>query len=388
MYRLGILSTHPIQYYTPWYRELAKVVDLQVFYCHRQSSEDQRHSAFGVAFEWDIPLLEGYQAHFLTNHAERPDVSSFRGCNTPQITEIIHQQQFDAFIVHGWYTRSFWQAMIACWQTCTPLMVRGDSHLLTPRNPAKRMLKFMGYRTFIPRFDAYLVVGKRAQAYYRHYGAPQRKMFFAPHSVDNSFFAEQSVALKTERRQLRASWGIPEHACVFLYAGKLAAHKRPDDYIKAITLAYHHNQSICGLIAGDGPMRSKLEQIVRNQQLPITFAGFLNQSNMPAAYAASNILVVPSDETWGLVVNEAMASGLPAIVAHRAGCVPDLINPGRTGAIFSWGRPSELAQHMLEMATDQRATEHMGHIAQRHIQRYSAHMATAGTMQAIRSISP
>src|SRR5436309_3266717 len=109
--KIGLLATHPIQYYVPWYRALAQVVDLQVFYCHRQTPQGQGEAGFGVAFDWDIPLLDKYQCCFLPNRARKPNVSSFFGCDTPEISQIIQRELFNAFIVHGWAVKSFWQAI-------------------------------------------------------------------------------------------------------------------------------------------------------------------------------------------------------------------------------------------------------------------------------------
>src|SRR3990167_7412105 len=193
--KLGLLATHPIQYYVPWYKALARQVDLEVFYGHRQTAEGQAAAGFEVAFEWDIPLFEGYQHRFLVNKAIKSDVSSFLGCDTPEIGAIIRRARFDAFIVHGWATKSYWQAMIACWMSGTPLLIRGDSHLFTARSRFYRIAKYPFYRSFIPWFNAYLVVGERARAYYRHYGADSRRMFFSPHAVDNVFFSTQAALL-------------------------------------------------------------------------------------------------------------------------------------------------------------------------------------------------
>ena len=87
-------------------------------------------------------------------------------------------------------SRSFWQAIKACWKTRTPVLVRGDSQLATTRSWLKRTVKYPLYRWFIPCFDGYLIVGKRAKEYFLHFGASEQKMFSVPHFVDNRFFAE------------------------------------------------------------------------------------------------------------------------------------------------------------------------------------------------------
>jgi len=389
-YLLGILATHPIQYYAPWYQALAKhpQISLRVFYCHRQTPQGQAEAGFGVPFDWDIPLLDGYAYQFLVNKSHHPNVYTFFGCDTPEIMRIISDNSFDAFIVQGWSMLSFWQAIIACWRTHTPVLVRGDSQLLTRRFFLKRVLKYLIYRWFMPRFDAYLTVGKRAKEYYLHYGAGQNKMFFVPHAVDNYFFASSRTTLEPQRESLRRNWGIPKDAFVFLFAGKLISKKRPDDFLRALEIAYKHVQGIFGLVAGDGPLRSKLQALSGRFSLPVTFTGFLNQKDMPKAYAVSDILVLPSDgrETWGLVVNEAFASGLPAIVSDKAGCVPDLVIPQETGEVFPCGDVNKLAEIFKSYAVTRDKLKGMGKNAQKIIEGYSIACAAEGTVNAINSI--
>lgn len=386
MPRIGILATHPVQYHAPWYRQLAEAVDLEVFYAHRQSAEEQAAAGFGVAFDWDVPLLQGYRYRFLANRARRPDVSTFFGCHTAEIGAIIRRCRFDAFIVHGWATRSYWQAITSCWATGTPILVRGDSQLTNGRSRGWRLAKYPLYRTFVPRFDGYLVVGARAREYLRHYGADPSRMFFAPHAADNGFFADRADALRGQRARLRATWDIPADATVFLFCGKVTGWKRPGDFVRAIAQASRESPSAWGLIAGDGALRTELEAAVRAARWPVRFAGFLNQSALPSAYAGADALVLPSEETWGLVVNEAMASGLPALVSDRVGCGPDLVQSGRTGDVFPFGDVQVLAGRIAALARDRGRLQAMGVRARCHVAGYSTAAAVRGTLEALARI--
>src|SRR6185312_12451972 len=129
--RVAIVDSHPIQYRAHWYRELAQrpEFDFEVLYSHQASPADQAKAGFGVEFEWDIPLLDGYRHRFLRNVAKHPGVTEFAGTDTPEIRGILVRERFDAVIVSGWHTKSYWQTIRACWQTETPVMVRSDSHL-------------------------------------------------------------------------------------------------------------------------------------------------------------------------------------------------------------------------------------------------------------------
>ncbi len=349
-FRLGILGTHPIQYHAPLYRKLAETVDLRVYYAHRQTPEGQAAGGFGVAFDWDVPLLEGYPYTFLENVARRPGVDHFRGCDTPGIRRAVAQERFDGFLVHGWHSLAYWQAMRACWRTKTPLFVRGDSQLATPRRWWVRAGKRVLYRAFIPRFDAYLCVGQRAREYYLHYGADPARMVFCPHAVDNAWFAAKAKEARPRREALRREMGAGEGEAVLLFAGKFIPVKSLGDLFQAVSYLRQDGQGVRLCLVGSGPVESELRLQAGRLGLQVHFAGFKNQSELPAYFVAADLLVLPSrSETWGLVVNEAMACGLPAVVSDACGCAPDLIEEGRTGASYRAGDVPALAAAITVM---------------------------------------
>jgi len=384
--RLGILATHPIQYHAPLYRELAKHVDLHVYFAHQQTASGQADSGFGVAFEWDVDLLSGYPHSFLTNRAAHPGTDSFKGTNTPEIREIIRRERFDAFLVTGWYTRSFWQAMMACWRTKTPLLIRGDSQLGTPRSRLLQLVKEAAYRAFIPRFDRYLVVGERAKEYYLHYGADPSRMHFVPHYVDNAFFRHHAEA-SDKGRPLRASLGYTDDTLVLLFVGKFIPKKRPLALVEAVTRLRQLGHDARALFVGSGELEAELRTAVELADIPAEFAGFKNQTEVPAYYAAADLLVLPSDggETWGLVVNEAMACGTPAAVSDAVGCAPDLIHPGETGVRFPLDDPETFA-HAVHDFIPSLGTPRVQEAVRARIDRYSLAVAIHGVLDALSSL--
>lgn len=390
-YKIGILATHPIQYYVPWYRELAgsPQIRLEVFYCHAQTPRDQARAGFNIAFAWDVPLLEGYKYRFLDNKSRHPNVYTFFGCNTPGIKQIILDGSYDAFIVQGWNVLSFWQAIRACWKAHTPLLVRGDSHLGLCTSPIKKWLKYIFYRWFIPRFDAYLAVGKRNREYYLYYGAEPDKVFFSPHCVDNHYFSHSRNILKPRKAKLRQELGIPQEALVFLFVGKLIPRKKPGDFLAALELAVKKVSNIHGLVVGDGPLRQELRKYAKQHGLPVTFTGFMNQRSLPEVYAVSDVLTLVSKdrETWGLVVNEAMASELPVIVSREAGCQPDLVSPGETGEGFSSGDIKRLSELFVDFSHRRAYLSEMGKKSLQLIQGYSASEAAKGVLAALDAIA-
>jgi len=377
MIRLGILATHPIQYHAPLFRELAKrnEIDLTVVFCHKPSSEEQG-AGFGVAFQWDAALTEGYPHMWLTNRSSRPSVVSFRGCDTPGIDTVIREQGFAAFLVHGWYTKSCWQAFRACRRAGIPLLVRSDSQLTAQRSRMLRLVKRIVYPRFIKRFDVCLAYGQRSAEYFRHYGA--KRVEISPHIVDNDWFSEKASEVRARRDSLRSQWGLDREAFVFLFVGKFEPKKRPLDAIHALTqVARRGPREVALLMVGEGVLRPECERLVAEESLPVRFAGFLNQGRMPEAYAVSDCLILPSDgrETWGLTVNEAMACGLPAIVSEEAGCVPDLIIDGETGYSYPCGDIETLSEQMRRVAGDPGLARALGTQAHTHIQGYDVRRA-------------
>lgn len=389
--RLAIVSTHPIQYHGAWFRRLAAEPGLSivVFYCHNATAKEQADAGFGVEFDWDVSLLEGYPYQFLENVASSPGIAGFRGLDTPEIKDIIARERFDAVMINGWHYKSAWQAMRACWNSGTPVMVRSDSHLHTHQPLVKRIAKRPFYSWFVSKLDACLPVGKWSSEYFLHYGAAPERVFIVPHVVDTDYFESESQRLMPQRQTLRAQWGLDDAAAVFLFAGKFTEKKRPADFVRAIEQASLKETSVAGLMVGDGPLRTLCEDIARRKDIPIKFAGFLNQSEIAQAYVAADALILPSNggETWGLVVNEAMACGLPCFVSDQVGCGPDMIIPNETGAVFPLGNTEELGALLAEFAVDRTRIGEMGEQAKEQAQKYTLSVAVDRTLQAVEIVS-
>ena len=341
--RIGFLLSHPIQYFAPIFRALAKECDLTVFYAHRQTAEQQARAGFGVAFEWDVDLLSGYHSRFLTNVARAPSTDRFFGCNTPEIATEIAGGAFDGFVVPGWALLTYWQAVRACRRARVPVFVRGDSQLVGRRTGAVRLAKSLAFRRVLRQFDGYLYVGQRNRAYLQHYGAPTDRLFFSPHCVDNDAFR---TAADGARRQVEAGNAGPDRPRRLLFVGKLIERKHPFDLLRASSLVNLPGGRVEVAFAGSGDLQDALTTAAAAAGIQAHFHGFANQSELPAIYAAADVIVLPSDarETWGLVINEAMACGVPAVVSDTVGCGPDLVEPGLTGAVFPLGDVAALAR--------------------------------------------
>ncbi len=384
--KMGVLASHPIQYQAPIFRELARQCDLTVYFAHKLTSADQAAAGFGVPFEWDTDLLSGYKHCFLKNISSRPDVSHFGGCDTPEIRNEIGKGGFDAFLVTGWHLKSYWQAIDGCKHARVPVMVRGDSQLAMQRGRVENIIKEISHRYIMSRFDALLAVGARSREYYLHYGADPKKIFFSPHCVDNAaFIASPSAAAMSARRD----WGLGECSSIAIFSGKLIPRKNPVDVVRAVALCNRRPHVRIGvLMVGSGEMELEIRQAAVSLGVKAHLAGFVNQSLIAAYYHSADFLVLPSNgrETWGLVVNEAMACGLPCVVSDAVGCAPDLIEPGRTGEVYEMGNISEMADAIGRVLPNVKSPQTRDAVSAK-IAAYTPRAAVRGIIDAAKAVA-
>lgn len=386
--RIRIVATHPIQYQAPWFRAIARRpdCDLEVWFCHRATPAEQRDAGFGVPFEWDVPLLDGYRHRFLDNRARRPDLHRFGGLNAPSLADDLRADPPDVLVVHGWYYRAAWQGIMAAWRLGIPVLIRGDS-IVRPAEGARAAVTALARRLFVPRFDGCLAAGVRSREYFVRCGADPDRVFVVPHTIDLERFAADTRRLEATRDRLRLEMNLDADRTVFLFAGKLVGPKRPLEFIDALGAAARV-APVAGLVAGDGPLRAACERLARERRVPVHFLGFVNQSAIARAYVASDVLVLGSaTETWGLVVNEAQACGRAVLVAENVGCVPDLVDPGRTGFTFPLDDRDALVACMTRLTFDPKRREAMGEAARRQAAHWAPTAAAASLVHAVRRVA-
>lgn len=307
----------------------------------------------------------------------------------PHLAAVLRKGQFDAVIVNGWVAKTCLQALWACRRLGIPCLVRGESNSLRSRAAWKNWIHWL----LLSQYTACLCIGKANRAFYRANGVPERRLFSVPYGVDNQRFAQAAHDLAAERAGIRASWNIPENALVMVFCAKFIAKKRPLDLLEALAQLQRSAPSLPRpihlLMVGTGELLSACRAMAEQNSLPVSFAGFLNQSQMPQAYVAADLQVLPSDagETWGLVINEGMACGLPAVVSDHVGCHLDLVEPDVTGEVYPLGDIQALADCMVRMARDPEHLQAMGAAARERVARYSIKAMVEGTREALASVT-
>jgi glycosyltransferase involved in cell wall biosynthesis len=195
--------------------------------------------------------------------------------------------------------------------------------------------------------------------------------------VDTAWFAARATA--EAARALRTRLEIAPEARVVLFAGKLLPFKRPLDAVEACALLRRQGLPVEMMVAGSGLLESEMSARARTLGLPLHGLGFQNQTQMPAAYAAADMLVLPSSqETWGLVANEALACGRPVVVSDACGCAPDLAGDGSAGRVFPAGDVPALARAIESLLGEPPAAEAI----RRRSERFSLDAAAEGILEA------
>jgi len=370
---LAILSTHPIQYQVPLWQALAKEgsVPFEVWYLSAHGTEPSYDRQFDKSFAWDLEILSGYPHRFLKVNSDA-NVSSFSKLRmVERLAPLFREKEVSALWVQGWNVLAYWQAVRQAHATGVPVWLRGESNDLAITATWKRPLKQLLLRQLFGRVSKFLYIGAANRRFYANYGVRPEQLSAAPYCVDNERFALQADSLRPGREDVRREWGIPDGAFCVLFAGKFIDKKRPFDLLHALKDARLAQQGrpLHLLFVGSGelgqPLRDACQvvfdaeagnhisaQVNDSGTLPrATFAGFLNQKEISEAYVAADCMVLPSDhrETWGLVVNEAMASGLPCLVSDACGCAEDLVAPISSQFLYPLGDTSALAGALLEL---------------------------------------
>lgn len=397
---LAILTTHPIQYQVPLWRELARrgEISFEVWYLSDHGHRVGFDRGFGKAFSWDLDMLAGYPYRFLETWPPKADIAKFRGARICSLAPLFQKQNVTALLINGWHPQAYWQATFQAHRAGIPVLLRGETNDLRRVPRWKDIVKRPLLRLLFQRVSVFLTIGIANRRFYQKHDIPDSRLIFTPYCVDNERFSNAAETFRLQRYTLRDMWGIPQNGVCFLFCGKLIAKKRFQDVLRAFDVlltrgtSCNLKSSIHLLAVGDGALRTALEVEAHTLEQKVgrpcvTFTGFLNQTEIPKAYATADCLILPSDagETWGLVVNEAMASGLPAIVSDQVGCGPDLIDPGVTGEIFPMGDVGCLADAMAAWS-DVKRCHSVRPAMQRKISQYSVERAVDGILEGLDAV--
>ncbi|MBD2357535.1 glycosyltransferase family 4 protein [Tolypothrix sp. FACHB-123] len=383
MRKIAIITSHPIQYYAPWFRYLSNTGNLaiKVFYLWDFGVTQQVDAGFRKTLKWDIPLLSGYEYEFVPNVSLKPGTHHFWGLQNPNLISQVRAYNPDAVLLMSYNYVSIYRFLWHWNAHQIPLIFRGDSHRLLPTHGIKAWMRRQFITQIYRRFSACLYVGKANHDYFQYHGVPTDNLFFSPHAVESDRFLKQTEIAKQQAIAWKQEIGIPQDHAVILFVGKFIDIKRPLDLLQAFLQAKLNRVSL--LFVGNGNIENDLKSQAAGQT-NIYFAPFQNQSLMPRTYAIADLVVLPSySETWGLAINEAMCLGRPVIVSTHVGCAQDLVHPGKNGLIFPAGDVPALASSLQAAFSDRQCLQFWGEESRRIVSQYSYIQATQGLNQAL-----
>lgn len=388
---LAVIETHPIQYHAPVYRVLNQQlgVPVTVIYGSDFSVAGYHDAEFGATFAWDTDLLSGYTALFLAR-ASSGGATSADAVSTGGLRDMLRAVRPTAVLIVGYSPRFHRQAWIEAWRSGCPILFRGETvdGLATGglRSQMKRRALALAYRSC----DRLLYIGQRSQAHFREMGVGRDRLEFSPYGVDVTPFSTDEAARLQLRALTRRSLGLTDEQIVLLFSGKLS-HRKGVDLLPAAVRALPEpvRARVALLFVGDGAMRQDLEtRAAASPAVPASFVGFQSQRALSAFYHAADALVLPSrhSETWGLVVNEALHHGVPCVVSDRVGCVPDLIEEGRTGQVCAADSVQALAA-AIEAVQPIVGRASIRQICREKVSNYSITRAAEGIARAYAAVS-
>jgi glycosyltransferase involved in cell wall biosynthesis len=220
--------------------------------------------------------------------------------------------------------------------------------------------------------DSWLAYSTEAKEYIVSLGGPGENVFICYNSVDNDFFAARSMKAKENITEFRKKLNL--NGLVFLYVGSLVKRKGIDRLLDAWEkIPQEDRKKATLLLVGSGEEKDILVKTCADRNFSeVAFLPHVQQSDLPAVYAAADILVFPTvEDIWGLVVNEAMACGLPVLVSRFAGCARDLVVNEKTGVFFDPDDIADLSEKMRAVLNGKYSLEDMGKAAKERASRFT-----------------
>jgi len=331
---LCVVTPQPTPYRDPFWNTVAEQpgVELDVFYCYAKG--DDRPWEIDWPFKFHAEVLPG-----------RAWLGQHNGYWNPSILKKLRANPYDAIILGGY---NHFTMLAAAWyarRKRVPYLVMCESFHGLKRARYRKTLKTPLVRWIVGGAAGILPTGQFAREYLISYGGRADRCAFVPNSPDLDSLRREAAALYPNRPVIRQSMNLGNEA-VILFVGRLIYKKGVDILLEAFARVVQSVPSQL-LIAGDGPERAKLQE--RATRLGIAdrvhFVGFQQPKDLPKFYCAADFFVLPSrTEPWGVVVMEALASGVPVVVSSLVGCHPDVINDPRVGRVVRPDDPQSLAE--------------------------------------------
>jgi glycosyltransferase involved in cell wall biosynthesis len=323
MIRVAFLTDSPTPYRDPLFERISQLADIEMetLFC---TSEEPGRSWHTDRCRFPHQFLKGRVFSL-------PGKDSLAIKINPGILHDLEGGHFDAVVVGGYFQPTMQMAMIWCRRHEVPYVLLSESHGLTQRPQWKQILRKPLIRFFVKGASSFLTMGSRGRDYLVSYGADPGKVFFFPNTPDVERLREEMMQLQGHRQDLRREMGFRGDPLV-LFVGRLVAVKNIQTLLRAFSLLQRESPNVGLIIGGDGPLLGELQALAVGLGISNhCFTGAVRPADIARYYASADIFALPShSETWGVVVLEALACGLPVVVSDRVGA-SELLEEGRCG---------------------------------------------------------
>jgi len=375
--RLVIMTEIISPYRIPLFNVLAQdpAVDLHVIFLAETDPTLRQWQVYKDEIKFEYRVLSSC----------RKRIGSYNALLNVGVARALADAKPDIILCGGYSYLASWRALIWARQRHVPFLLWSESNLQDARR-GRFLVEFLK-REFLDRCSGFVVPGISAREFLRAHHMQDERIFTAVNAVDNEFFSSAAASVRQNADRLRADYGLPKR--YFLFTGRLVREKGVFELLSAYAKLDQLVREQVGLIfVGDGPARRALESEAASVSCGvITFVGFVQREQLAAYYALAEMLVLPTyTDTWGLVVNEAMACGLPVILSQAAGCAADLVTEDGNGKIVPPREVSSLVSAMQCLASDQARTATMGANSEKRIAAFSPQEWSNGIVRMVRTI--
>ena len=374
--RLVILTEIISPYRIPLFNALARnpEVDLHVIFLAETdpSLRDWQVRTDEIRFSYEIL------------RSLRKRVGAYNALLNGGTTKALRRANPEVILCGGYNYVASWHALLWARTQQVPFFLWSESNLQDMRR-GHALVEFLK-REFLSRCSGFVVPGRSAREYLRGLRIDDDSIFTAPNAVDNEFYAEAARSARANAPRRRAELGVPSK--YFLFAGRLVRAKGVFELLSAYAKLDAAIREQLGLVfAGDGSCRSDLEeQAASLPQSAVRFVGFAQREALAGIYALAEALVLPTySDTWGLVVNEGMACGLPVILSKVAGCAADLVDENWNGILIGPRDVDALTSAMESLALRPDVCATMGANSLDRIANYSPEKWSEGIVGMLRS---
>ncbi|QDG51691.1 glycosyltransferase family 4 protein [Persicimonas caeni] len=381
--RIAVVVSHPIQHFCPQYASWSESEewDLQVFFASTAGMEAYQDENFGQEIKWEG--LELNFPHVFLNDGEA--ISPSPSLDAPELETRLAAYGPDVVIVYGYIQKLQRRALRWGSKHCQRVLMISDSEDRTERPMYKEALKKLALPKLFEQVDGFLTVGDANEDYYRAYGVPPQQFFRTFFPIDRDYFQKAFESRAEMRSELRAEYGIPNDHMVVSVVGKLVDWKRQQDLIHAQQILRRNHPKTTTLIIGSGPTEDELREMVdRSQAEGVIFTGFVQPTELPKFYAATDVYVhTASHEPHSLAISEAIFMGCAAVISDRCGSYgpTDDVRPGHNGFVYECGEPEALSQKLAVLAANPEMCAEFGGASRRFAQ-FHQELAHGGSLRA------